>query len=219
MQETFKAASADDVIMMRQRLKASKLHVQKMELLFKQSDVDHDGHLSVEEFRNVVKDEFVKTWLGSMELEADDADDLFWLLDSGDGTITAEQLIKGAARLKGTARSMDLARTMRHTSCSIARIVQLLEDKRDVRLSQVMPSQSSGAVESNDKGSAGTGSANLKGPTDGFDLTIPSSRPRAYSSEGSGMRRQLSGNDGNGLRPKYVCVPVDGTTPASTQSL
>jgi len=55
----------------------------------------------------------VKTWLAAMELDAgEDADNLFSLLDKENGQVSADALIKGMARLKGSARSIDMISLM-----------------------------------------------------------------------------------------------------------
>merc|ERR1719183_936281 len=72
MQETFKVASTDDIIMTRQRRRQSQMHKAKMEMLFNEADADGNGRLSLEEFGNVVSDTSVSAWLSSMELDCDD---------------------------------------------------------------------------------------------------------------------------------------------------
>merc|ERR1712032_537682 len=76
--------------------------------LFLEADENSDGVLSLEEFRNVVSDPLVRTWLASMDLDMRDVDALFRLIGNGDVGITSEQLIVGVERLKGAARSIDL---------------------------------------------------------------------------------------------------------------
>lgn len=112
MQETFKVAASDDKIMMRQKERAQRVHTRKMEALFQLADKDGSGMLDCSEFKEVVGDPAVKTWLGAQELDASDADTLFKLLDNGDGHLTALELVQGVARLKGPARSIDLASLM-----------------------------------------------------------------------------------------------------------
>ena len=50
---------------------------------------------------------YAKLWLAAMDLSVGDAETLFRLLDDGDGTLTADELGDGVARLKGAATSMD----------------------------------------------------------------------------------------------------------------
>eukprot|EP00928_Gymnodinium_smaydae_P043323 TRINITY_DN29052_c0_g1_i2.p2 TRINITY_DN29052_c0_g1~~TRINITY_DN29052_c0_g1_i2.p2 ORF type:complete len:344 (+),score=84.34 TRINITY_DN29052_c0_g1_i2:1545-2576(+) len=108
MQETFKVASTNDRIMIRQKEKATKLHTKKMKHLFAQADDSGDGILNKDEFLEVMDDPSVKTWLAAMELDAGDPETLWELLDDGDGHLTAEELVKGVGKLKGTAKSIDL---------------------------------------------------------------------------------------------------------------
>lgn len=50
-----------------------------------------------------------RTWLAAQELPVHDPHVLFNLLDDGDAELTAEELVKGVERLKGTAKGIDLA--------------------------------------------------------------------------------------------------------------
>ena len=53
-------------------------------------------------------DPFVVSWMAAYEIDVTDVELLFCLMDDGDGTITAEELVSGVSRLKGFARSMGL---------------------------------------------------------------------------------------------------------------
>lgn len=111
MQETFKIASTDDRIMVRQKSLAKQAHTKKMRNLFEAADRIHgaqDCRLSLEELKKVVDTPYVRLWLASMDLNVSDVDTLFHLLDDGDGELTADELVNGVGRLKGAARSMDL---------------------------------------------------------------------------------------------------------------
>merc|ERR1711862_934539 len=66
IQETFKVANNDDRIMLMQKNRAIRMHIRKMDQLFKHLDQDEDGALTLEEFRHVMHDPVVKTWLASM---------------------------------------------------------------------------------------------------------------------------------------------------------
>eukprot|EP00403_Amphidinium_massartii_P016482 CAMPEP_0178420706 /NCGR_PEP_ID=MMETSP0689_2-20121128/26270_1 /TAXON_ID=160604 /ORGANISM="Amphidinium massartii, Strain CS-259" /LENGTH=841 /DNA_ID=CAMNT_0020042195 /DNA_START=73 /DNA_END=2597 /DNA_ORIENTATION=- len=112
MQETFKVAATDDALMVRQKHTAIRLHERKMQGFFEAADTSGDGFLSAEEFKEVLARVEVQTWLASMELDAKDVDNVFNLLDEGSGLVSMRQLIEGVARLKGTARSIDLVNLM-----------------------------------------------------------------------------------------------------------
>merc|ERR1712039_999756 len=114
MQETFKAAALDDRIMVRQKQRTAALHAKKMQIFFEHADQDGNGVLTHQEFREIASLPEVKVWLGAMDLDAEDTDALFRLLDvDRDGLIQTWELIAGVSRLKGAARSIDLIMLMR----------------------------------------------------------------------------------------------------------
>jgi len=127
MQETFRVASIDDTIMVRQKARAQAAHLAKMKKLFGEAkDLrDIDGLISKEEWITVCADDQVKLWLASMDLSPDDAETLFGLIDaSGDGFITLKELVGGVGHLKGPARSVDLLRFMSVTQDNHESVVQ-----------------------------------------------------------------------------------------------
>mmetsp|Transcript_79486 Transcript_79486/g.140290 ORF Transcript_79486/g.140290 Transcript_79486/m.140290 type:complete len:524 (+) Transcript_79486:81-1652(+) len=109
MQETFKVASSDDEIMMRQKRMERKMHRSKMDKLFKSADIDSNGRVELSELRQVLSNEECQTWLAAQQLSFRDADILFSLLDDGDSALTADELIRGVERLKGPAKALDMA--------------------------------------------------------------------------------------------------------------
>jgi hypothetical protein len=109
MQETFKVASTDDCVLMQQKERAMGVHMRKMMRLFKEADTSGDGTIDLDEFKEVMSNDEVKMWLSSMELEVDDANALFSLVDvNNEGELDAMTLARGIARVQGTARSIDM---------------------------------------------------------------------------------------------------------------
>jgi len=108
LHETFKSAATDDVLMVMQKKRLMEKHARKMRRFVQKADLSGDGGLSREEFKDVLKSEDVRAWFAAQELDAGDADLLFSLLDNGDSTLTAEELVVGVSRLKGAARNIDL---------------------------------------------------------------------------------------------------------------
>eukprot|EP00812_Abedinium_dasypus_P000668 NODE_1078_length_1248_cov_303.816429.p1 GENE.NODE_1078_length_1248_cov_303.816429~~NODE_1078_length_1248_cov_303.816429.p1 ORF type:complete len:384 (+),score=127.72 NODE_1078_length_1248_cov_303.816429:160-1152(+) len=109
LHETFRVAASDDDLMIVQKVRATRKHVKKMQLLFERCEVSTDGMVTRKAFLQMTENRLLKTWLESMELELDNPHLLFDLLDDGDGLLTFSELVRGVARLKGPARSIDLA--------------------------------------------------------------------------------------------------------------
>jgi len=111
IQETFKVATSDDLIMLHTKARELKKHESKMRLLFESADADGDGTLDRSEFIQVMDGDTkgtVKKWLSSMGLDVEDTALLFDLINGGDGELDAHELVIGAGKLKGAARSIDL---------------------------------------------------------------------------------------------------------------
>merc|ERR1712232_604740 len=89
------------------------LHTKKMKALFEAADESGDGALDYDEFMTIITKPEVKSWLAAQQLDVSDAELMFVLMDDGDGEITAPELVKAAAKLKGPARSIDLHNLMR----------------------------------------------------------------------------------------------------------
>ncbi|CAE8719467.1 unnamed protein product [Polarella glacialis] len=142
MHETFKAAAADDSIMITQRKKEMEAHVAKMTLLFAEADTSGDGFLSYAEFQEIVEDPRVKTWLGAMQLDVVDTRQVFDLIETDGshdvaGELSAEDLVRGVSRLKGNARSLDLATALQKLRTMEEKIQQL----SDILVSLDLPSK------------------------------------------------------------------------------
>jgi len=121
--ETFRVASVDNAVMVRQAMRRQRTHCDKMQRLFEQADKNGDGRLSKEEWIDICKDDYVQNWLFSQEIHAEDAHLLFEQLDdSNDGRLTASELIEGTARLKGPAASMNLTAKINRIDANLREI-------------------------------------------------------------------------------------------------
>jgi len=109
LQETFKVAQTDDIIMFRQKKMASAVLRRKLTALFQELDDSGDGRLEMCEVDRIRELPDVKFWLASLGIETDDVLNLFQLVDAdGDGFITLDEMISQMPRLQGAARSIDL---------------------------------------------------------------------------------------------------------------
>jgi len=132
IQETFKVATSDDQILLNSKTRSMRDHTTKMTKLFKHADHNGDGNLDRQEFEKVMADPIVRKWLSSIGLDIEDVDKLFELFHGGDSKITAHELVDGAGRLKGFARSIDLMTFITEYRQDRFRMMELLE-QRDLR--------------------------------------------------------------------------------------
>jgi len=116
LHETFKAAASDDDLMVVQKKRAQQKHEKKMMHLFQAANPTYDSCINRAEFARIFEDQTLKTWLSAQDVEVKDVHLLFDLMDSGEHLLSLEDLIQGIARLKGTARSLDLIGLMHVTS-------------------------------------------------------------------------------------------------------
>jgi len=108
--ETFKLAEQDDLLMVLKKDKERQVHAQKMLKLLEMADSKGDGTLTRQEFIEICKNQEVDKWLGAQGLRVTDAGAIFDLIDTGEGLIHKQELVAGARRLQGNARSLDVAK-------------------------------------------------------------------------------------------------------------
>merc|ERR1712007_354357 len=65
LHETFKTVASDDELMVVQRKRSKKKHVEKMKRLVKTADKSQDGTVSREEFQTVLEDPTMILWLSA----------------------------------------------------------------------------------------------------------------------------------------------------------
>jgi len=109
LQETFKVAQTDDLIMFRQKKLASRTLRQKMKILFDALDQEGDGRLEESEFEAIGDFPEIKCWLASLDIETDDLKTLFALIDvHGRGYVTLDELVARMPRIQGNAKGIDM---------------------------------------------------------------------------------------------------------------
>jgi len=104
-------ADRDEVIQDQMRSTSSALS--EMQRLFEAADVDRSGTITVEEFEQHLQEGGVRAHLSAIGIEVGEAKGLFKLLDlDKSGEVTIEEFVYGCMRLKGGAKSIDLANLM-----------------------------------------------------------------------------------------------------------
>jgi len=87
-------------------------------------DASGDGLVSWDEFSVLLSDPQLQLWMSTLDLETQDLVSFSQMIDDGDGEISVEEFIDGATRLRGMARSLDVAQVM----TSIKKLELKLED-------------------------------------------------------------------------------------------
>jgi len=122
IQQTLKVAQADNDVMIMQKQKAQEDYTRKLRQLFDVVDVSGDGFISWEEFSNMLSRPSLKAWMAALEIESHDMEELFQLMDHGDGQISVDQFTLGALRIKGQAKGIDMVQLMAQTQRVEAKI-------------------------------------------------------------------------------------------------
>ncbi|CAE6964190.1 Scn10a [Symbiodinium sp. CCMP2592] len=113
VQSTMKVAAADEEVMAREKRKAELAFQRKVSALFRQADISGDGKIDMKEFKRLLKAPKLQLWLSQLEIETTDLWGLFQMLDTGEGEISLQEFEAGTMRIKGMARSFDLAQVHR----------------------------------------------------------------------------------------------------------
>lgn len=133
LHETFRVSQTDKEIMIRETERNIQRNARHMLHLFEQADLDEDGIVSYGDFRRLVRDPKMSTFMSALGLEVRDAEEAFLLLDSnGNGELNINTLMDGFTRLKGSARSIDIVQM-------IDMIRRLETDIKDMRRCLVSP--------------------------------------------------------------------------------
>lgn len=112
LNNTMKAASRDETMMITEQMKEKELYIAKVVRFLEEGDTDGNGTLDREEFENMLNNDEVSRYLTLMGLELYEVETLFNVLDDGDGEISYNEFIGGCLRLKGAARAVDAVMIM-----------------------------------------------------------------------------------------------------------
>lgn len=112
-QSAIESAQHDhDMIMAAMSANKSQYAKRAMQL-FKDIDADRSGELTIKELEGHLQEPTVREYFMSLEIEPEDAWTLFKLIDVDEtNVIDLEEFVMGCLRLKGAARSIDMAKIM-----------------------------------------------------------------------------------------------------------
>lgn len=103
----------DDDLFVQTKMRETESLTNQIEALFRDIDVDGSGILTWEEVREHLEDPRVQAYFGEVGIDFVEAEGLFQLLDTdGSGQVPIEEFVLGCMRLKGAAKSIDVATCM-----------------------------------------------------------------------------------------------------------
>jgi len=110
VQNTESIAGIDRDFVIQEEMDRKSSLINQMRQLFKEVDADNSGTITWKELSEKMYDDSMKAYFSTMEIETDEAQGLFKLLDTDEsGEVAIEEFIMGCMRLNGTAKSIDLA--------------------------------------------------------------------------------------------------------------
>jgi len=126
VQQTMSVVQNDNDIMILKKQREAESYNNKLRKLFNALDKDNDGMLTRSEFDDITQDGELKVWMRALDIDPEDLTGLFELLDAGGGVVNLDEFLVGATRVRGPARSIDVA----HLLTSMTRLEKTLEERR-----------------------------------------------------------------------------------------
>lgn len=135
IQQTMRVAQADQELIIKQRIRAESAYASKMRQFFEKLDRHRSGFLTWKDFNAALQKPELRSWMATLDLETYDLVNLFHLIDDGDGQITVAEFLEGAIRLRGLAKSVDLAQvlnTTRRLDAKMEALCMAVKDMNDM---------------------------------------------------------------------------------------
>ncbi|CAE7224312.1 unnamed protein product, partial [Symbiodinium microadriaticum] len=134
-------ASSDEELAFKQKERDVAMYTRKVRKLFQTMDDSGDGALNLEEFAKLANSPKLAFWMSQLELEYHDLMSLFEFLDNGDGQITLTEFIEGAARLRGSAKAIDVWRLETKVEVLMGELLRLLHPEEELQVKEDSPVQ------------------------------------------------------------------------------
>jgi len=114
VQRACELSRLDRDLVIQSELVSNELFIAEMKAIFEEVDVEGSGFVDWEQFRTFIHNEQVQAYFATQQLDTSDARELFNLLDTDqDGKVFVEEFILGCKKLRGQAKSSDVATLLR----------------------------------------------------------------------------------------------------------
>jgi hypothetical protein len=110
VESAMQRSQCDRELLVQQEMEQKVEYVETLQRVFEELDNDGSGTLTLDEFERQIQDENILTYLRALDLDIDQVRILLPLLDvDQNGEVDIEEFITGCLRLKGGAKSLDMA--------------------------------------------------------------------------------------------------------------
>ncbi|CAE8736224.1 unnamed protein product, partial [Polarella glacialis] len=114
VQRACELSRLDRDLVIQSEMVSNEFFMAEMKDIFEEVDVDCTGCINWQQFREFIHNEQVQAYFAVQQLDTSDARELFNLLDQdGDGQVCIEEFIMGCKKLRGQAKSSDVATLLR----------------------------------------------------------------------------------------------------------
>mmetsp|Transcript_62119 Transcript_62119/g.110841 ORF Transcript_62119/g.110841 Transcript_62119/m.110841 type:complete len:659 (+) Transcript_62119:84-2060(+) len=134
VETALRTSERDREFQIQEELRSKEDYLRSIYKLFKEIDTNDSGTITINEFEEKLEDERALVYLKCLKLDCTEARTLFALLDvDRSGSVEIEEFLLGCEKLKGEARSLDVAviqYELRHLSHAFFNHVEQLEQQR-----------------------------------------------------------------------------------------
>eukprot|EP00933_Yihiella_yeosuensis_P009486 TRINITY_DN115402_c0_g1_i1.p1 TRINITY_DN115402_c0_g1~~TRINITY_DN115402_c0_g1_i1.p1 ORF type:complete len:339 (+),score=56.86 TRINITY_DN115402_c0_g1_i1:145-1017(+) len=125
VENAFAIAQKDSSNQAREIEIAKKQELAALTELFLEIDTDGSGELTSAEFFGALKNKKVRQMLDVLEIQPSELEEVWDVLDDGDGLLTIKEFTSGMRRMRGNAKAKDMADTLKRLRTATATTAEL----------------------------------------------------------------------------------------------
>jgi len=127
----FQAMNGDRDNIIQAQLEERHSMINKIRAVFKQSDTDDSGQVTIDEFKNLLKNREMVAYLNAIGIDSSEAKGLFRLLDyDGSGEVSVDEFVTGFLRLKGGAKAVDMVMLLYENRKIIKKLNKIFQETK-----------------------------------------------------------------------------------------
>jgi len=112
VENALKRSREDEKEIRQQKKREQRKAEKRCRKLFSAIDDDGDENITIEELRNACEDPWLGRQLQVLDINTDNADEVFKMMDTGDGVLSLDEFFEGTQRMQGPAEGKDMVRVL-----------------------------------------------------------------------------------------------------------